>query len=147
MNLIRLVTVSAFCLSVQIATAQDFVSSYKPKNQIEMKVLTKLKGLPEIKEHYGSKKNPKPDIIMGEPYSQSKYYRFQVGFDYGDRFGTNYYLSIDPQTLQVYFDDFSDDESPGKSITLAQWRKWRTNPGFNKSHKWVKGKLVVLKDQ
>ena len=130
-----------------MATAQGFVSSYKPKNQTEKTVLAKLKELPEIKKHYASRKNPKPDIIIGKPYSQSNYYRFQVGFDYGDRFATNYYLSIDPKTLQVYFDDFSDDESPGKSITLAQWRKWRTNPGFNIPHKWVKGKLVVLKNQ
>lgn len=144
--MIRLVALSIFCLSIQIATAQDFVSSYKPKNQTERTVLAKLKELPEIKEHYTSRKKPKPDIIIAEPYSQSKYYRFQVGFDYGDRFDTNYYLSIDPKTLQVYFDDFSD-EPAGKSITLAQWRKWRSNPGFNKPHKWVKGKLVVLKDQ
>jgi hypothetical protein len=84
---------------------------------------------------------------MAEPHSQSKYYCFQIGFDYGDRFGTSYYLSIDPKTLRVYFDDFSDDEFPGKSITLTQWRKWRTNPAFNMPHKWVKGKLVIVKDQ
>jgi len=137
-NLIRLVTLFIFCLSVQIATAQDFVSSYKPKNQTEKTVLAKLKALPEIKQHYASRKNPKPDIIIARPYSQSKYYCFQVGFDYGDRFGTNYYLSVNPKTLQVYFEDFSD-ESRSKSITLVQWRHWRSNPGFNKPHKWVNG--------
>jgi len=144
--LIRFITLSIFCLLTQIATGQDYVSSYKPKNKTEKAVLAKLKELPEIKEHYASRKNPKPDIIMGEPDSQSKYYRFQVGFDYGDRFGTNYFLSIDPKTLQVYFDDFSD-ESGDKSIMLEQWRRWRVNPGFNKPHKWVNGKLVSLKDQ
>lgn len=130
----------------QMATAQDYVSFYKPKNKTEKAVLAKLKALPEIKEHYTSRKKNRPDIIIAQPASRSEYYRFQVGFDYGHRFGTNYYLSIDPKTLQVYYEDFSDD-SGDKSITLAQWRRWRTNHGFNKLHKWVNGKLVVLKDQ
>ncbi len=146
MILIRFITLSIFWLLVQTAKGQDYVSSYKPKNKTEKVVLEKLKELPETKEHYASRKNLKPDIIMGKPGLQSKYYRFQIGFDYGERFSTNYYLSINPKTLQVYFDDFSD-ESGDKSITLSQWRRWRANPGFNKPHKWVNGKLVILKDQ
>jgi len=29
----------------------------------------------------------------------------------------------------------------------TQWRHWRSNPNFNKFHKWEAGKLVVLKNQ
>lgn len=121
------------------------LSTYKSRNKTEKLVLGKIKRLPEIKEHYALKKNGKPDVIIGPPYSKIKYYQFQVGFDLPDRFSTNYYLTVDPKTLQIYYEDFSD-ESGDKSISLQQWRYWRNKPGFNLLHKWEHGKLVVLKD-
>jgi len=127
--------------------AQDMVSTYKPKNKEDKQVITKLKSLSEIKDLYARPpgKDYKFDIMIDPPDQQEKNYRFQVGTDHADRFATNYWLSIDPKTLRVFFWDF-DDEGV-QSITLQQWRYWRKRPEFQKAHKWVKGKLVVLDDK
>lgn len=125
--------------------AQDMVSSYKPKTKKEKLVIAKLKSLQEIKELYSMKAKHKRDIVIGPPESTFKFYRFQVGTDFGDRFATSYWLEIDPKTLRVYYDDF--DAEGVQTITLQQWRYWRNKPEFNKIHAWKNGKLVVLKDQ
>lgn len=135
-----------FCLLI-ISTscyAQDLVSTYKPITNVDKRVISKLKSLSEIKDLYARRpgKDYKFDIIVGLPDSQQKNYRFQVGTNHADRFATNYWLSIDPKTLQVYYEDFNDEGI--QDITLQQWRYWRNKPEFTKVHKWVNGKLIVL---
>jgi len=127
-------------------TAQYFASTYRPKNNTEKTIIAKIKALPEIKEWYKTTKKSDPDLLINIPDSPSENYRIQVGISNLNQFRTSYHLSINPKNLQVYYEDFFD-ESGDKSITLAQWRHWRSNPGFNKPHKWVNGKLVVLKDR
>jgi hypothetical protein len=126
--------------------AQDLVSTYKPKTKEDKQVIAKLKSLSEIKDLYARPpgKDYKFDIMIDLPDSQEKNYRFQVGTDHADRFATNYWLSIDPKTLRVFFWDF-DDEGV-QEIALQQWRYWRKKPEFQKAHKWVKGKFIVSKD-
>lgn len=68
----------------------------------------------------------------------------QIGIDYGDIFRTHFWLLINQKTFQIYYEDFDDEGM--QTITLQQWRYWRKRPEFNKPHKWVNGKLVVLKD-
>jgi len=123
---------------------QELLSSFKPKTKKDKEVIAKLKSLPEIKDLYARPpgKNFRFDIMFNSPDSGNPKYRFQVGTDHKDRFSTNYYLSIDPKTLQVYYEDF-DDEGV-QDITLQQWRYWRNKPEFNKPHKWVKGKMIVV---
>ncbi|MBS1530615.1 MAG: hypothetical protein JSU01_09930 [Bacteroidetes bacterium] len=127
--------------------AQDLVSVYRPKTKTEKLVINQLKSLPEIKDLYARRpgKDYKFDVMINPPDSEQKDYRFQVGTDHPDRFATNYWLSIDPKTLQVFYEDF-DDEGV-QDITLEKWRYWRRRPEFQKRHKWVKGNLVVLKDE
>jgi hypothetical protein len=136
-----------FCLLFFAAScfAQDLVSTYKPKTKEDKQVIAKLKSLSEIKDLYARPpgKDYKFDVMIDPPDSKEKNYRFQVGTDHADRFATNYWLSIDPKTLRVFFWDF-DDEGV-QEITLQQWRYWRKKPEFQKAHKWVKGKFVVLK--
>jgi hypothetical protein len=126
---------------------QDLVSTYKPKTQLEKQVLAKLKSMPEIKDLYAchSGKDYKFDIMIDQPDSKEKNYRFQVGTDHSDRFATNYWLSIDPPNLQVYYIDFDDEGM--QDIPLQQWRYWRRRPEFQKLHKWANGKLVVLEEE
>jgi len=69
----------------------------------------------------------------------------QIGIDYGDSFRTHFWLLINPKTFQIYYEDFDDEGM--QTITIQQWRHWRKRPEFNKPHKWVNRKLVVLKDQ
>lgn len=127
--------------------AQDLVSTYKPRTNTEKRVIAKLKSLPEIKDLYARRpgKDYKFDIMIGAPDSANRCYRFQVGTNHADRFATNYWLSIDPKTLQVYYEDFDDEGI--QDITLQQWRYWRKRPEFQKLHKWVNGKIVVLEDK
>ncbi len=126
--------------------AQELLSTYKPRTQTEKRVIAKLKALPEIVQHYEQKSQGKRDVMINTPDANTKEYSFQVGTNFGDRFSTNYYLYIDPKTFKIYFLDYMD-ESLGKSITLEQWRYWRNKPGFHDIHKWVDGKLVVLKEK
>lgn len=141
MKLYNLVCLLFFAMNCH---GQDLVSTYKPKSNTEKLVINKLKSLPEIRSRHSSSQEAHADIMIDPPDSSNKYYRFQIGFDYRDRFATNYWLSINPKTLQVYYSDF-DDEGV-QDITLEKWRYWRKKPEFQKRHKWVKGKLVVLKD-
>ena len=134
------------CILTQNALAQYLVSGYKPKNETEKIIITKIKALPEIREWFETAKKAKPDLLINVPDSPSEDYSVQVGLNNMDTFRTNYYLFINPRTFRIYFLD-NLDESLGKSITLKQWRRWRSNPGFRELHKWVNGKLVVLKNQ
>jgi hypothetical protein len=144
-NLIRLAfSFSISVFFVQNCLAQDLLSTFKPKTKKEKLVIAKLKALPEIVQHYAAKGESNRDVIVNTPDADNREYSFQVGTDFTDRFSTNYYLYIDPKTYQVFYLDFLD-ESGGKSITLEQWRYWRNKPEFNENHKWVNGKIVVLK--
>lgn len=135
-----------FCLLAQNTLGQYLVSEYKPKNKTEKIIIAKIKTLPEIKEWYETAKQSDPDLLINIPDSPSEDYSVQVGLNNMGIFRTNYYLFINPRTFRIYFLD-NLDESLGKSITLEQWRRWRSDPGFRELHKWVNGKLVVLKNQ
>lgn len=121
----------------------DIVSTFKPKTKTEKLVIAKLKSLSEIKEFYAEKvKEGRHDIIINQPDKSQKDYLFQVGTLYPDIFRTYFWLAIDPKSLQVYYEDFDDQGI--QDITLTQWRYWRNKPAFNKIHKWVKGKVVIV---
>ncbi|HVV55148.1 MAG TPA: hypothetical protein VHC47_07485 [Mucilaginibacter sp.] len=123
------------------------LSSFKPKTKTEKLVFGELKSLPEIKDFYAAvkAKGDKPDITINPPDSSFKVYRFQIGVSYPDIFRTYFWLAIDPKSLQVYYEDFDDEGI--QDITLQQWRYWRKRPKFQKLHKWVNGKIVVLEDK
>ncbi len=130
----------------QSATAQYFVSTYKPQNQTEKLIIAKVRALPEVKEWFKTAKRSDPDIEINLPDSSRKDYWFQIGIGNFDMFRTNYHLFVNPKTLAIYYND-DMDTSGGKLIPLKQWRFWRSKPGFFKIHAWKNGKLVVLKDQ
>jgi len=117
----------------------------KSKNKTEKQVILKIKNLPEIKEWLSKAKHLNTDILINKPDLTNKYYSFQVGINDLNMFRTNYWLSVDPKSLKVYYVDFMDS-SGYKSIPLQQWRHWRNNPGFQKAHFIKDGKLAVLKD-
>lgn len=131
--------------SFQLASAQDLISSYRPKNKTEKLIIAKVCALPEVKEWFKTAKKSEPDIMISLPGSTQKYYWFQIGLSNLGMFRTNYHLFVDPKTYQIFYLDFFD-ESGYKPIALGQWRHWRSNPGFFKAHRWKAGKLVVLKD-
>ena len=121
-------------------------SSYKPKNKTERLIIAKIHALPEIKDFFKYVKKDKPDVIINPPDStHNNCYTMQVGIDYGDVFHTYFWLLIDPKTFKVYYEDF--DDSGMETITLQEWRYWRKRPEFHKPHKWVRGKLVVVKTE
>lgn len=130
----------------QISIAQHLASSYHPKNKIEKQVLAKVNDLPEIKEWLKTAKYSKPDILMNDPDSKSKYYSFQVGLNNLDMFRTNYWLYVDPKNLEIYYWD-QLNIMDNQMITLEQWRHWRTKPGFQKQHIYKNNKLVTIKDK
>jgi len=141
---IYLLFTSFFCL-IQPCLAQDLASSYKPKNKIERLIIAKIRAVPEVKDFFKYVKRDKPDFIINPPGStDSNCYAMQVGIDYGDVFRTFFWLLINPKTSRVYYEDFDDEGM--ETITLEEWRYWRKRPEYDKPHKWVKGKLVVVKD-
>jgi len=128
----------------QSCLAQDLASSYKPKNKTETLIIAKIRGLPEVKDFFKYVKKDKPDFIINPPGStDNNCYAMQVGIDYGDVFRTFFWLLINPKTFRVYYQDFDDEGM--ETITLEEWRYWRKRPEYDKPHKWVKGKLVVVK--
>ena len=132
----------SICL-IQVCLAQDLASSNKPKNKTERLVIAKIHALPEVRDFFKYVKKDKADFIINPPDSNNNYrYAMQVGVDYGDVFRTFFWLLVDPKTFQVYYEDF--DDSGMEAITLKEWRYWRNRAEFNKPHKWVKGKLVVV---
>ena len=146
MHLIKLAILFLFCIQVQTTVAQDLASSYKPKNKTERLVIAKIRALPEVRDFYNYVQKDKPDFIINPPSSTyNNCYAMQIGIDYGDSFRTHFWLLINPITFQIYYEDFDDEGM--QTITIQQWRYWRKRPEFNKPHKWVNGKLVVLKDQ
>ena len=126
------------------STAQQFASSFKPKNKTEKLMIAKLRVLPEIKEWFKTAKKSDPDLLIKEPDSTQKYYMIQVGLSNLDMFRTNYYLYVDPQTLQIYFWDEMVDHGHD-ILTLKQWRYWRTKPGWHEMHYYKNGKLLIVK--
>jgi hypothetical protein len=129
---------------IQPCLAQDLASSYKPKNKTERFIIAKIRALPEVRDFFKYVKKDKPDFIINSPDSTfNNCYAMQVGIDYGDMFRTHFWLLVDPKTFQVYYEDF--DDSGMEAITLQEWRYWRKRPEFDRPHKWVKGKLVVVK--
>jgi len=145
-HLIKLAILFLFCIQVQTTVAQDLASSYKPKNKTERLVIAKIRALPEVRDFYNYVQKDKPDFIINPPSSTyNNCYAMQIGIDYGDSFRTHFWLLINPITFQIYYEDFDDEGM--QTITIQQWRYWRKRPEFNKPHKWVNGKLVVLKDQ
>ena len=131
---------------IQHCLAQDLASEYRPKNKTERIIIAKIRAVPEVKDFYKYVKSGKPDFIIDPPGTTDKNcYAMQIGTDYGDVFRTNFWLLINPKTLQVYYEDFDDEGM--ETITLQQWRYWRRRPEFHKSHKWVRGKLVVVETE
>ena len=119
-------------------------SSYKPKNKTERLIIAKIRALAEVRDFFKYVKKDKPDFIINPPDSAyNNCYAMQVGIDYGDIFRTHFWLLIDPKTFQVNYEDF--DDSGMEAITLQEWRYWRKRPEFDKPHKWVNGKLVIVK--
>ena len=139
---IDLLFISFFFL-IQPCLAQDLASAYKPKNKTERLIIAKIRALPEVREFFKYVQKDKPDFIINPPDpTYNNCYAMQVGIDYGDIFRTHFWLLINPKTFQIYYEDF-DDEGV-QTITLEKWRYWRKRPEYNKPHKWVKGKLVVV---
>lgn len=133
-----------FACSFQGSWAQDLASSYKPKNKTEKLMIAKIRALPEVRDFFKYVEKDKPDFIINPPNPTfNNCYAMQVGIDFGDIFRTHFWLLIDPKTFQVYYEDF--DDSGMETITLKEWRYWRNRPEFNKPHKWVKAKLVLVK--
>jgi hypothetical protein len=145
-HLIRLAILFLFCIQVQTTLAQDLASSYKPKNKTERLVIAKIRALSEVRDFDNYVQKDKPDFIINPPSPTfNNCYSMQIGIDYGDIFRTHFWLLINPKTFQIYYEDFDDEGM--QTITIQQWRHWRKRPNFNKQHKWVNGKLVVLKDR
>jgi len=133
-----------FACTVQTSTSQFLASKYKPANKTERLVIAKIRALPEVRDFFDYVKKDKPDFIINPPdLAFNNRYAMQVDIDYGDIFRTHFWLLIDPKTFQIYYEDF--DDSGMEAITLQEWRYWRKRPEFNKPHKWVNGKLVVVK--
>src|SRR6185437_3424978 len=133
-----------FACTAQTLTSQVLASKYKPVNKTEKLIIAKIRALPEVKDFFDYVKKDKPDFIINPPDPAfNNRYAMQVGIDYGDVFRTHFWLLIDPKTFQIYYEDF--DDSGMEAITLQEWRYWRKRPEFDKPHKWVNGKLVVVK--
>jgi len=135
-----------FIFLIQPCLAQGLASSYKPNNKTEKLAIAKIRALPEVKAFFRYVKRDKPDFIINPPDPTfNNCYAMQIGIDYGDVFRTHFWLLIHPKTFQIYYVDFDDEGM--QYITLQKWRYWRNKPRFNKPHKWIKGKLVVVNDQ
>src|SRR5580698_7076906 len=89
--------------SIKFCAAQDFASTYKPRNNNEKVIIGKIRNLPEVKDFYNYVKKDNPDFIINPPVpTYNNCYAMQVGIDYGDIFRTNFWLLINPHTFQIY---------------------------------------------
>lgn len=150
-HFVRLLLFATLISYSHITFAQDVISGYKPKNQTEKLIIEKIKALPEMKAYLKINKNEEPDLLINPPDSTAEpasdahnLFSFQVGISNLDMFRTSYWLYVNPKNLNVFYDDFFD-ESGSKLITLKQWRYWRHKAGLYSNHKWVNGKLVLVK--
>jgi hypothetical protein len=135
-----------FAFTTHISPAQDLASAYKPKNKTERLVIAKIRDLPEVRDFYKYIQRNKADFIINPPDpAYNNCYAMQVGIDYSDIFRIHFWLLIDPKTFQIYYEDF--DDSGIDIITLREWRYWRKKPEFDQPHKWVRGKLMLVKTE
>lgn len=142
---ITFLLISAFLL-IQPCLAQDLASTYKPKSETERLAIAKIRNLPEVMGFFDYVKKDKADFIINPPSpTYNNCYAIQVGVNYNDSFRTYFWLLINPKTFKIFFEDF--DDTGMETITLQQWRYWRKRPEFKKPHKWVGGKLVVVKTE
>ena len=123
-----------------LAKAQIAHHSIKYSEAIALK---QIHELPEVKAFYKEFKKEKVDIETRDPDSTFKYYFIQVGLDRMDRFVAYYNFFINPKTDKIlYWDQMNFSNK--SFITLQQWRKWRHDPRFQKSHLFKNGKIIVL---
>ncbi len=113
-----------------------------PQNKTEKIVLEKVRALSEVQAFLKRSKEASV-LIEDEPSKDSSYYSVKMGYDKEDIFLTLWRFYVDQKNFQVYFSDFLDDMHP---ITIACWRRWSNDPGFDKDHTYKAGKLVVLRN-
>ena len=142
-SLLLIIICSLFIFDTAIS--QELASIFTPKNNTEKLVLEKIRAVPEVKQWLNFKlKEGKPDIIINEPDGALKNYRLQIGTSFPDIFRTSFWLYIDPKTFKIYYWDITS-ESDEQTITLQQWRYWRTKPEWHKPHICKNGELIIVK--
>lgn len=116
-------------------------------NKAEKSALAEISALYEVKNfmRYASKDMPRL-MVAGEPDSTRKYYWIKLGISNFDMFRTTHDFFVDPKTKKIYLWDPMDNSGDDlfHLISLQQWRYWRRDPRFQKSHTLKNNKLVVL---
>lgn len=106
------------------------------------RALVAIAELPETKAQFKASAKLEPALnIAGEPESGKPYYWIKVGISNFDMFRTteNYYYY--PKTGQIFYLDWVNADF--QTISLRQWRYWRTKPAWHKDHVYKHGKLVA----
>lgn len=130
------------CLTV---SAQQKHRATANKNLEEL-IFKKVEEVPEVKA-FLEQGNHRQLVIEDEPHAGFKYYEIRMGHGGGPMFLTLERFCVDPKTMQVYYwDTMADDVGFSNSaiISLAQWRKLKKTPLWNKPHTYKAGKLVAL---
>jgi hypothetical protein len=114
----------------------------KDKGQL---ALDKVSTLPEVKNYLQKYHNRKAIAVLSRlPDKDFKYYCVKVGISDMGMLSTNFNFYIDPKTYQIFYADYFTEQGE-QLLTLAQWRKWRELPVWQKWHcyKYQGEKLII----
>lgn len=116
----------------------------------EQKITGIVAALPEVKKYLNDNKGLHPLVYFFQgPTATVPYYWVKVGISSGDKFWASHHFFVQPKTYKVFYRDMMVNNIDPKNalLTLEQWRKWRSTPGYQKMHTYKDGKLVVLNGQ
>ncbi|QKJ31699.1 hypothetical protein HQ865_18650 [Mucilaginibacter mali] len=113
----------------------------------EDKIRGIVSALPEVKKYLKDNKELHPLVYFFKgPTTDLPYYWVKVGISSGDKFWPSHHFLIQPKTYKVFYRDMMANSMDPKNsiITLEQWRKYRSTPGYQKMHTYKNGKLVLM---
>lgn len=120
---------------------------YRPVAQRSEKwALAKIAALPEVKKFMIYAKAEEPELLLQRsPDSTYHLYWISMGVSKGGMFRTSANYYVNPKNGQIYIGDVmnrDDDIDIWKPIPIELYRKDRR---YHLPHKYVNGKLVVIK--
>lgn len=127
-----------------------FESEAQNKSNKFKKAITEKEAVMEVHNLYENRdflrtanKSEKPTVISDGLIDDNMRYRVKVGYS-KFMFRSVAIFDVDIKTGSIYYEDFQDTSGLAE-IPLKQWRKWRNDPRFEKSHTIKHGQLIAVK--
>lgn len=139
-----------FALILPCFFAKARIKSLGTQQVSEAKITGIVAALPEVKKYLNENKSLHPLVYFFQgPTTAVPYCWVKVGISSGDKFWASHHFFVQPNTYKVFYRDMMANSIDPKNslLTLEQWRKWRSTPGYQKMHTYKDGKLVVLNGQ